>query len=181
MDIFIRSATLEDVEEMAKIFVACVRTLNIKDYTDEQIEIMATFCDAQSYMEEIAMGGNVLVAEAKSIVGFASLAKNGERIDDVFVRPDYTRQGIGTVLLATLERVALQKQSSQLLVMASLTARPFYLSCGFKYVRDTKIVDAATGVEIPGIEMIKALQSNNIYNIRNITLKSFGKLSRSQR
>ena len=164
MDIFIRPATSEDVEEMANIFVTCVKTLNIKDYTDEQIEIMVTFCDAQSYLEEIKTGGSIFVAEAKSIIGFASLAKSRGHIDDLFVDPDYTRQGIGTLLLETLEQVALQKQRSQLSVMASLTARPFYLSRGFEYVENSKILDVATGIEIPGVDMIKILPSNSIHN-----------------
>ena len=176
LNILIRRATSEDVEEMANIFVSCVKTLNIKDYTDEQIEIMVTFCDAQSYLEEIETGGSIFVAEAKSIVGFASLAESRGHIDDLFVDPDYTRRGIGTLLLETLEKVAFTKQKSQLSVMASLTARPFYLSRGFKYVKDSKILDLATGIEIPGVDMVKILPSNSICNTRNMTFKS---LSRS--
>ena len=164
MNIFIRPATLEDVEEMANIFVSCVKTLNVKDYTNEQIEIIATFCDAQLYLEEIQTGGSIFVAEAKKIVGFASLSKGRGHIDDLFVHPDYTRQGIGTLLLETLEQVALAKQKSQLSVMASLTARTFYLSRGFKYVKDSKIFDLATGIEIPTIDMVKILPSNSIHS-----------------
>ena len=159
MDISIRPATSKDVEEMANIFVTCVKTLNIKDYTSEQIEIMVTFCNAQSYLEEIEAGGSIFVAEAKSIVGFASLAENRGHIDDLFVHPDYTRQGIGTLLLETLSRVALTKQRAQLSVTASLTARPFYLSRGFKYVKNSIIPDVATGIEIPVIDMVKILPS----------------------
>ena len=172
MNISIRRATSEDVEEMANIFVTCVKTLNIKDYTDEQIEIMVTFCDAQSYLEEIK-ARSIFVAEAKSIVGFASIAESEGHIDDLFVHPNYTRQGIGTLLLETLERIALAKQRSQLSVMASLTARPFYLSRGFKYVKDSQIFDVATGIEIPGVDMVKILPANSICNTHNMTFKSF--------
>ena len=170
MNIFIRRATSKDVEEMANIFVSCIKTLNIKDYTDEQIEIMATFCDAQLYLEEIQTGGSIFVAEAKSIVGFASLSESRGHIDDLFVAPDYTRQGIGTLLLKTLERVAFTQQRSQLSVTASLTARPFYLSRGFKYVKDSQILDVATGIEIPVISMVKILSSSSIHN-RNMAIK----------
>ena len=157
MDIVIRRATSEDVEEMEKIFVTCVKTLNIKDYTDEQIEIMLTFCDAQLYLEEIKAGSSIFVAEAQSIVGFASLAKSRGHIDDLFVDPNYTRQGIGTLLLKTLEQVALRKQRSQLSVTASLTARPFYLSRGFKYIKVSQILDVATGIKIPVVDMVKQI------------------------
>ena len=172
MDIFIRRATSEDVEEIANIFVSCVKTLNVRDYTDEQIEIMATFCDAQMYLEEIQAGGSIFVAEAtKSIVGFACLAETRQHIDDLFVDPNYTRQGIGTLLLNTLEQVTFAKQKSQLSVTASLTARPFYLSRGFKYVKDSQIFDVATGIEIPVISMVKILRSNSINNSQ-IAMKS---------
>ena len=163
MNIFIRRATSEDVEEIANIFVSCVKTLNIKDYTDEQIEIMATFCEARMYLEEIQAGGSIFVAEAaKSIVGFASIAESRGHIDDLFVAPNYTRQGIGTLLLKTLEQAAIRSQKSQLSVTASLTARPFYLSRGFKYVKDSQIFDVATGIEIPVISMLKILPSNSM-------------------
>ena len=161
MNVLIRRAISEDVEEIASIFVSCVKTLNVKDYTNEQIEIMVTFCDAQSYLEEIKRG-NIFVAETRSIVGFGSLSESRGHVDDLYVHPNYIRQGIGTLLLRTLERVALAKQRSQLSVMASLTARPFYLSRGFKYVGDSQILDAATGIEIPAIDMVKMLPSNSI-------------------
>ena len=164
MNVFIRQATSEDVEEIAKIFVSCVETLNVKDYTNEQIEIMVTFCDAQLYLEAIQQGESIFVAEAKNIVGFASIAKSRGHIDDLFVAPNYTGKGIGTLLLKTLEQVALTEQKSQLSVMASLTARSFYLSRGFKYVKDSKILDRATGIEIPAIDMVKILPSNSIRN-----------------
>lgn len=172
MDVFIRQATSEDVEEIANIFVSCIETLNVKDYTNEQIEIMATLCDAQLYLQAIQQGESIFVAEAENIVGFASIAESRGHIDDLFVAPNYTRQGIGTLLLKTLEQVALTNQRSQLSVMSSLTARPFYLSRGFKYVKDSYILDVATGIQIPAIDMVKILPSNSICNTRNMAIKN---------
>ena len=53
MNISIRPATVEDAEEIANIFVASVKTLCAKDYTNEQIEIIISFYDSQLYRSAI--------------------------------------------------------------------------------------------------------------------------------
>lgn len=109
------------------------------------------------------------------MVGFCSISKNGGAISDIFVLPDYTRQGIGTLLLARLEQIALEKGVSKLWVMASLTAQPFYASRGFRYEKDSALIDTPTGVRIPCVDMTKILSRNKDFKGKN--LGDYGDLS----
>ena len=177
MNINIRPATVEDVDAIANIFVTSIRTLSSADYTNEQIETIVNLQNVESYLEEIKTKNIIIfVAETEAeIVGFGSISKNGRAISDLFVLPDYTRQGVGTLLLETLEQIALQKGVSKLWVMASLTAQPFYLSRGFRYEKDSALIDSETGIKIPCVDLIKILSRNS--NFKGDNLGDYGDLS----
>lgn len=174
MDVSIRPATAKDAEKIADIYVASVSTLCTKDYTNEQIEIIACLHDAESYREAIESNNiKIFLAVAKEVVGFASILIDEWKIGDLFVLPNFTRQGIATRLLNAVEKYALQAQIYKLSVTASLTARPFYSACGYKYVRDSLIAE-----KIETVEMTKPLSqfgnSRNSKRYRNpnvITLR----------
>ncbi|MEF8883114.1 MAG: GNAT family N-acetyltransferase [Halapricum sp.] len=89
----------------------------------------------------------VLVAEdGARIVGYAVLNATDARIEALFVRPFWTRTGIGTRLLSQLETSATFADCQQLPVVSSLNAVPFYESLGYDRVGDrARTID---GVEI---------------------------------
>ena len=187
MNISIRPATVEDATEIANILSASVTSLMTEDYTSEQIETLVDYYNADFYLDALKTNTrSIFVAKTEKIVGFGSIAENGRAIADLFVLPDYTRQGIGTLLLETLEQIALQKQAPRLWVMASLTAQPFYLSCGFKYEKDSALIDAQTGTKIPCVDMIKILARNKNFkgdnpgyygNLSTLTVPQFIRLA----
>ena len=169
MNINIRPATIHDSNAIANILTTSVKTLGRLDYSNEQIEIIVNLHNAQSYLEEIETGKIIaFVAEAETIiVGFGSISPDGRAIGDLYVLPNYTRQGIGTLLLTTLERVALQKGVSKLWVMASLTGRSFYSSCGFQSEKDAALIDSETGIRVPCVDMTKVLSRNRDFQGKN--------------
>ncbi len=166
MNVSIRLAVVEDAEAIANIFVNSVKTLCAKDYTHEQIKTIISLHDAESYLEEIEIQQIIIFvaetkeAETEEIVGFGSITKNGTALGDLFVHPDCVRQGIGTMLIKTLERFACQKQVSRLSVMSSLTGQAFYLACGFQYVKDSGLIDSETGIRVPCVDMVKVLSTD---------------------
>ena len=177
MNINIRPATTEDVDAIANLYVTSVRTLGSADYTNEQIEVIIKLNNAESYLQDIKTNKIIIfVAEAEAkIVGFGSISENGRGIGDLFVLPDYTRQGIATLLLETLEQIALQKGVSKLWVMASLTAKPFYLSRGFRYEKDSALIDSETETKVPCVDMTKILSRER--NFPGDNLGDYGDLS----
>ena len=169
MNINIRPATVQDSNAIANILTTSVRNLGRLDYSNEQIEIIIGLHNAESYLKEIETGKIIVfVAEAETkIVGFGSISPDGRAIGDLYVLPNYTRQGIGTLLLKTLERVALQKGVSKLWVMASLTARSFYSSWGFQFEKDAALIDSETGIRVPCVDMTKVLSRNRDFQGKN--------------
>lgn len=170
MNIDIRPATVVDALAIANIFTTSITTLGSADYTEEQIAAIVKIHNAESYLEEIEDNSVIiLVAEAGTeVVGFGSVEKNGRTIGDLFVLPDHTRQGIGTLLLNALEAIALKKRVSKLRVMASLTARPFYLSRGFQYAKDSALIDAETGIKVPCVDMTKVISHKSNFKEKNL-------------
>jgi GNAT superfamily N-acetyltransferase len=80
----------------------------------------------------------VIVADfAGEIVGFATvLPCDGleAALEDLFVAPELWRNGIGSALMAEVERRARLIGAHSLHVVAGDRARPFYEACGFEVV-----------------------------------------------
>lgn len=70
----------------------------------------------------------------------------------VYVRPEIAREGVGSALLAELERVAHERGIETLGLWASLPALPFYLAQGYERVAE-HTHEFAPGVEGRIVEM----------------------------
>jgi putative acetyltransferase len=80
---------------------------------------------------------SLVATHENEIVGFAAL--NLSSISAVFVHPKYTRQKIATRLLLALEKIAVDRSVSSLMVASSLNARSFYASCGYEELGQCRI------------------------------------------
>lgn len=165
MNVHIRQAVAKDADAIAELLILSVRTLCIQDYTDEQIEVILDLQNPELYLTSIDKAETVFVAQTdntdKKIVGFASVSNNRGKINDLFVHPDYIRQGIGTLLIETIEQTARQRKLYWLLVTSSLTGRSFYSACGYEYIKNSVIVDPKTKIQIPCVKMVKVLARSN--------------------
>jgi GNAT superfamily N-acetyltransferase len=78
----------------------------------------------------------VLVATIGSrLVGTASL--DGNVVRTVFVTPDVQGRGVGSRLMAEIERIARERDIRSLTVPSSVTAERFYARLGFMALRDS--------------------------------------------
>lgn len=66
-----------------------------------------------------------------AVAGFGILDPKESRIGAVYVRPGYSRKGIGRMLLATLEQKAVQAGIGMLSLESSLNAVRFYALAGY--------------------------------------------------
>ena len=80
-----------------------------------------------------AADGAALQAATGEPVGFIDVDDDGY-IDMLFVDPSYSRRGVATRLLAQVGRFAANHGVIELRVHASITARPFFASHGFRAV-----------------------------------------------
>ena len=169
MNTTIRLATIDDTPEIANLLKSSVNSLCVDDYSVEQIETLVNYFNADFYREGIADNHRIIyVAEIDGeMVGFGSISEDARAICDLFVLPDYTRQGIASMLLNKLEQIALQKGTSKLWAMASLPAQPFYADHGFKYEKDSALIDAETEIKFPCVDMTKILTHNKKFQGKN--------------
>lgn len=78
------------------------------------------------------------------------------KIRAMFVRPDWTRRGLGRMIIDAAEDAARHEGYRRLALMATLPGVPLYEACGFHRVRETDVI-LTDGVEVACVAMEKAL------------------------
>jgi GNAT superfamily N-acetyltransferase len=137
MTVGIRPFRAGDEAALSTIVCRCLREVNSADYPSEVVERLA-----ESFTpEKIALfpkGRDVFVAESGgTVVGTASLARDNRTKEEkyvcltVFVLPERHGTGVGSALMARVERAAQDKGAVSLEVPSSITAAPFYTKLGY--------------------------------------------------
>lgn len=150
MNTIIREARLEDSSAIATILRALGWSEQIKreSFADTQARIA-------SYLErcEREKTHTILVAEheqehsVRKVIGYTSvhwyshlMRGNDGYVSELFVHPDATGQGIGSLLLDTIKISALERNCTRLLLMNGRTresyTRQFYAKRGWVELRD---------------------------------------------
>lgn len=168
----IRTAEPTDADAVRRVHRASIEGFGPAAYDPEQVEAWASGCESADYATPIS-SDDVYFAVAErggEVVGFGSLRLEAtgdcERTTDaevtaVYVHPEVAREGIGTELLADLEREARERGRPRLRLSSSLNAVPFYEHHGYERVR-TRTHEfsghRSTGVEGRVVEMRKELR-----------------------
>ena len=121
-----------DAPVLADVFRASIEGLTGEHYTPEQQDAwMAGADDEEGFAENLA-GQLTLVATMEGTpVAFASL-KGADEIDMLFVHPAVAGQGVGTMLLDALEKLAGGRGAKKLTVEASDAAQDFFAARGYQ-------------------------------------------------
>jgi N-acetylglutamate synthase-like GNAT family acetyltransferase len=134
----IRAAAMEDKDAALKVLSDSVRELCRDYYNEKQIETWADIPSRQK--DELDMSDKIaLVAEEiNEIIGFTVLHIKKSEVEAVYVSPKYIRRGIGSKLLAELEKNAKKLGLTSLHLFASLNAVDFYKHAGYQALEKTK-------------------------------------------
>ena len=120
-----------DVPMLAAIFVASIEELTGDDYTEGQQEAWAATAEDEEAFGKKLAGQLTLIATIQNApVGFASL-KGAEHIDMLFVHPSVAGQGVASMLVDALEKLAGARGAKILTVDASDTAEPLFKKRGY--------------------------------------------------
>ena len=140
MSHIVRELRDEDLPAIAQLFFETIRTVNLRDYTPQQVAAWAPAVrSAQEWNKRLA-GQIVLVAvEGPMVVGFVSLEKSGH-IDFLYVNKDRQRRGVGSALLGRVIDLAVQWNLPAVFTEASITARPLFERHGFVVVTPEDVV-----------------------------------------
>lgn len=146
MTIVIRPFVPEDAEACLRLFRDCVRRVNVRDYTPEQINAWASpDIDVATWARRFEGRFAYIACDGESNVGFTDMAVEGY-LDRLFVSADRQRQGVARSLIERLIDHAQQQRIECLTTEASITAKPFFEAMGF-------VVTKQQLVECRGVSM----------------------------
>lgn len=152
-----------DVPVLVAIFVAAIQELTGDDYSEAQQEAWAAAAE-----DEVAFGKRLaaqltLVATINNApVGFASL-KGADHMDLLYVHPSVAGQGVASMLVDALEKLAGARGAKHLSVDASDTAEPLFRKRGYtpkqrntvtlngEWLANTTMQKTLAGAAAPGV------------------------------
>ena len=150
----LRAYRSADCPALAELFYQTVHQVNIRDYTQEQVDALATGqVDLERWDRELREHRTVVAWEDGLIVGFGDMDKTGY-LDRLFVHKDFQGRGIATAICDALEG---ESAAPRLWVQASLTARPFFEGRGYRVVKAQQV--ERRGVLLPNFVMEKLRDS----------------------
>ena len=120
-----------DLPLVAEIFRASIEELTGEEYSAAQQEAWASAADDQAaFAARLAKGVTLLGTMDGSPVGFASLAGR-EQLDMLYTHPAATGQGVGSMLVDALEKLAAARGAGKLTADVSDSALDFFRRRGF--------------------------------------------------
>jgi putative acetyltransferase len=123
-----------DLPALTDIFTASIEELAAEDYSEAQLAAWAAQADGTSFAARLADQLTLVATLGHSPVGFASLRGN-DLIDMLYVHPGAARQGVATMLVDALEKLAAARGAGHLTVDASDTALPLFERRGYSAER----------------------------------------------
>ncbi|MFV0497004.1 MAG: GNAT family N-acetyltransferase [Candidatus Fimivivens sp.] len=131
----IRKYASSDCGEIAKLFYNTIHSVNIKDYTKEQVHVWANGNPDLKKWDRTLLSHYTLVAvEEDIIVGFGDIDDTGY-LDRLFIHKDYQRKGVATAICDKLEQIIVGTITTR----ASITAKPFFEQRGYKVVQEQQV------------------------------------------
>jgi GNAT superfamily N-acetyltransferase len=157
------------------LFYETIHTVNVIDYTPEQITAWAPTppeeMDYEAWAERLG-SKHTLVAESSNglLIGFANLeqmdgVEGSGHIDQFFGHKDFQGIGVGKALLLAIEEEAIRQDMTRLLVEASITAKPFFERHDFRTIAQQTV--ERFGIDLTNYRMAKRL-------VRVVPFQTFG-------
>jgi putative acetyltransferase len=147
-----------DTPILVAIFVAAIQELTGDDYSEAQQEAWAAVAEDEATFGKRLGGQLTLIATLQnSPVGFVSL-KGPDHIDLLYVHPGAAGQGVATMLVDALEKLAGARGAKSLTVDASDNAEPFFKKRG--YVAMQRNTVTINGEWLANTTMQKTLAEN---------------------
>ncbi len=84
-------------------------------------------------------------------------ARDAARVRAMYTHPDFTRRGVGRMILGLCEDAARSAGFARAELMATLPGEPLYRACGYVEI-ERVFADAVEGVRVPLVRMGKMLR-----------------------
>ena len=144
-----------DVPALVDMFRSTVRSVNLADYSDEQVQAWAPdVIDVAEWAARMAENSTYVAELDGDLAGFTELTPDGH-VHMLFVAKDKLRRGVGTALLRHVEGEAKRRGLQELTTDASLTARPTFEKNGYVAVKRQEVT--VRGQSFTNFHMAKSL------------------------
>jgi putative acetyltransferase len=155
----IRKATDQDAQQIVRIFHETVHTVNLGDYTQEQVDAWSPEMPTPSdWIADHLRTRTTFVADDNGqLAGFGELLPDGH-VDCFYCHHQCQRQGVGSTILRHIEQEAVSTGLNGLFTEASITAKPFFEAHGFTVVKQQTVT--RQGVDMTNYVMEKQLEAN---------------------
>ncbi|WP_342731106.1 GNAT family N-acetyltransferase [Bradyrhizobium sp. B117] len=128
----------DDVPVLAAIFTASIEELTGDDYSEAQQQAWMEAAEDEEFGKQLASDLTLIATLEGSPVGFASL-RGTDHIRMLYVHPAVSGQGIATMLVDALEKLAGGRGATALTVDASDTAQNFFAKRGYTAQRRNSV------------------------------------------
>lgn len=124
----IREYRTEDCPQLARLFYDTVHSINLKDYTKEQVDAWADGrIDIDEWNTSFLEHYTLVAVYGCVIAGFGDIDGTGY-LDRLYVHKDYQGMGVATMLCDLLES---RFCGRRIITHASITAKPFFINRGY--------------------------------------------------
>jgi len=134
--ITIRDYREEDAPTLWAIHHYTIRNINVRDYSQAQIEAWAPDnFDLHVWQKRVDALNPFIATMDGVIVGYTDLQLDG-LIDHFFCHHEFQGRGVGKALMNHVFNVGKQKDIKRFYSHVSITARPFYERMGFSVAKE---------------------------------------------
>lgn len=149
----LREYSPSDCGGLFQLFYDTVHSVNAKDYTPSQLDAWTDgTADLEQWNASFLEHNTVVATENNILVGFGDMDRSGY-LDRLFVHKDYQRRGIASAICDRLEAAV---NVSVIRTHASITARPFFESRGYRIIKEQTV--ARRGILLTNYVMEKSLR-----------------------
>ncbi len=136
----IRTAIESDIPALAKLYSHSVKAIAPGQYSQEQVQVWASFSEETESFRRFILEPTTFVAEKTLLLlGFSGVTHKGH-IASLYVHGDYNRQGIGSLLLDSVIEYAQINGINQLHSEASEFSKPLFEKFGFSSYATEKVI-----------------------------------------
>lgn len=135
----IRKYRPEDCNEVFELFYNTVHTVNLKDYSREQVDAWAPGdVDARQWGKSRLRHYSIVAEQDGVITGFGDI-DDGGYLSMLYVHKDHQGIGVATAILDELEKYAKDKNAKEITTHASITSRPVFEKRGYAVVSEQTV------------------------------------------